>query len=237
MIPKILHFYWESQDKDNISLPLDSLNIISEWKKKHPDYLIKIWSYNEIMEDMNLSFIDGLKESFLSCNLPAMRSDIARLFVLYKYGGIYNDLKNYPNQSFLDQFNDAKFIISEHPPTIDRISFNEHFSNCFIGSIRQNKLILTVLNKIINNIQNRVQRSVVDVTGLEVIKLLLKSIDLTNKDMIILDSETAWGKRKIANISEEQGYMQRVSANYNGKNNNLHWSKLQKISGLYREIN
>ena len=82
MIPKIIHYIWFGGNP----LPEDAIKCIESWKKYCPDYEIKEW--NESNFDLNsCSYI---KEAY-QAKKWAFVSDYARLYVLYKYGGIYMD--------------------------------------------------------------------------------------------------------------------------------------------------
>lgn len=82
MIPKIIHYCWFGGNP----LPADAKCCIASWKKFLPDYEIKEW--NESNFDVNI--IPFTKEAY-SVTKFAYVSDYARLWILYKYGGLYFD--------------------------------------------------------------------------------------------------------------------------------------------------
>lgn len=82
MIPKIIHYCWFGQH----SLPDKVAKNIMSWKKYNPDY--KIIQWNEKNFDIE-------KYPFIrqACNQQefAFASDMARLIIIYQFGGFYVD--------------------------------------------------------------------------------------------------------------------------------------------------
>ena len=82
MIPKIIHYCWFGGNP----LPNMAKHCIESWKKYCPDYEIIEW--NEENFDVNKS--DYVKEAY-DAKKWAFVSDVARLYALVNYGGIYMD--------------------------------------------------------------------------------------------------------------------------------------------------
>jgi len=82
MIPKTIHYCWFG------GKPLSELarNCIESWKKYCPDYEIIEW--NE--KNFNIELNDYVKEAY-EAKKWAFVSDVARLYVLVNFGGIYMD--------------------------------------------------------------------------------------------------------------------------------------------------
>ena len=81
-IPKIIHYCWFGKNP----LPSEYKKYIESWKKFCPDYEIKEW--NEDNFDINSNIY--MKEAY-EAKKWAFVTDYVRLYVLYKYGGIYMD--------------------------------------------------------------------------------------------------------------------------------------------------
>lgn len=82
MIPKIIHYCWFGRGP----MPEIAKECIDSWKKYLPGYEIKLW--NEDNFDVNICTYTS--EAY-KAKKYAFVSDYARLWVLYKYGGIYFD--------------------------------------------------------------------------------------------------------------------------------------------------
>ena len=82
MIPKIIHYCWFGRN------PMSemALRCIDSWKKYCPDYEIIAW--NE--DNFDINYNDYVKEAYNSQKW-AFVSDVARLYALVNFGGIYMD--------------------------------------------------------------------------------------------------------------------------------------------------
>lgn len=100
MIPKTIHYCWFGKgDK-----PQNVLNNIRNWERILPDYKIKEW--NET--NFDISGLPFTKEAYLAKRY-AFVSDVARLYALINYGGIYLDtdvrlLKSFNSYLILHSF-------------------------------------------------------------------------------------------------------------------------------------
>lgn len=82
MIPKIIHYCWFGGNP----LPADAIKYIASWKKYLPDY--KIIEWNESNFDLDLF---PFTREALNHKKYAFITDVVRLYVLNKFGGIYMD--------------------------------------------------------------------------------------------------------------------------------------------------
>lgn len=82
MIPKIIHYFWFGGNP----LPPYALKCIASWKKYLPEYEIRRWDESNFDVNCNPYVAKAYKARKF-----AFVSDYARLYILYKYGGIYFD--------------------------------------------------------------------------------------------------------------------------------------------------
>ncbi len=82
MIPKVIHYCWFGGNP----LPESTKRYIESWKKFCPDYEIKEW--NERNFDIHCN--DYIWEAY-KAKRWAFVSDVARMYVLVNYGGVYFD--------------------------------------------------------------------------------------------------------------------------------------------------
>lgn len=82
MIPKIVHYCWFGKQKKSASI----LKYINIWHEKLPDYVFKEWRE----DNFDYSKYQYAKDAY-NLGKYAFVSDICRLVVLFKYGGIYLD--------------------------------------------------------------------------------------------------------------------------------------------------
>lgn len=81
-IPKVIHYCWFGGNP----LPELAQKCIASWKKYCPDYKIIEWNEN----NFDINCCDYVREAY-EAKKWAFVSDVARLFVLVNYGGIYMD--------------------------------------------------------------------------------------------------------------------------------------------------
>ncbi len=91
MIPKIIHYCWFGRKPK----PESVLRYMATWRKYLPDYEIKEW--NEDNFDVNM--MPYTKEAYYAKKY-AFVSDVARLYALYKEGGVYLDTDVEVRKSF-----------------------------------------------------------------------------------------------------------------------------------------
>lgn len=107
MIPKIIHYCWFGRG------PLPPLVkwCMKSWKKKLPDYTIKLW--NE--DNFDVNSIPFVKEAYEARKF-AYVADYVRLYALYHEGGIYLDSDERVLRP-LDEFLKYNFVVAHefHP--------------------------------------------------------------------------------------------------------------------------
>jgi mannosyltransferase OCH1-like enzyme len=83
MIPKIIHYCWFGGNP----LGEKEEKIIATWEKYCPDYKVMVWNEDNFNIDQ---MGDYVKEAY-QAKKWAFVSDVARLYALTQYGGIYMD--------------------------------------------------------------------------------------------------------------------------------------------------
>ena len=158
MIPSIIHFVWLDPDGGQQPMPADVERNVETWSALHPDFEIRVWSLAEL--GGILTDFHGLPvlQSMEACSFPATKSNLARLALMYEYGGFYSDLKNVPLRPFLYdlQHSDAA-ILTEHPPT--ERGYRRTVFNAFLGSKPGHELWINALRKAIRNVHRRICRA------------------------------------------------------------------------------
>ena len=124
MIPKKIHYCWFGRNE----LPPLAKKCIESWKKFFPDYEIIEW--NE--DNFDVNFNQYLKEAYNEKKY-AFVTDVARLYVIYKYGGIYFDTDVEVIKPFNDILNcEAFFGIEKAGYVATGLGFGANKENKFI---------------------------------------------------------------------------------------------------------
>lgn len=91
-IPKVIHYIWLSGSPKERT----ARKCIATWRKKLPDYEIREWTAADFHEDELPVFV----REAIGKKKWAFAADYLRLYVLYRYGGIYLDSDVYVRKSF-----------------------------------------------------------------------------------------------------------------------------------------
>jgi len=81
MIPRILHQVWVGP----LPLPDEYARYRESWRRHHPEWEMRLWTDESLPDD----FVRP--EVYERLRKPAERSDIIRLEVLFRFGGVYVD--------------------------------------------------------------------------------------------------------------------------------------------------
>lgn len=158
-IPKIIWQTWQHS-----RLPPEMRKRVETLKAKHPDF-------------QHIVYDDILCRQFMKENYPeflgaydtlipgAYKSDLWRMCVLYKYGGIYFDIKfeiigDFTFHSVLDKNYFAKDYSPDPTPHKHRIAI------AFIVTVPNNPLIMKCIRHIVSNVDNHYYgETPFDITG------------------------------------------------------------------------
>ncbi len=109
-IPKIMHQIWINES--GMDFPEHWKISPQKWKEYHPDYIYILWE-----KDSSVAFVEKYFPQYLelynSFEHVIQRCDLIRYMFLYKFGGIYCDMDNYPLENiekYLDKDVDAYFV-------------------------------------------------------------------------------------------------------------------------------
>ena len=94
-IPKVCYQTWVT--KDHTKLTNITLEVLAENKRLNPDIDFQLWDDNDVIDFIKREFPGEVYESFITINpkYGAARADFFRYCVLYKYGGLYMDIKSH----------------------------------------------------------------------------------------------------------------------------------------------
>lgn len=88
-IPRTIHQIYFNITK--AELPERFLDAKASWKRCHPDFNYILWNETMVEHLIDKHFAD-MKTLYLSYGHWIRRVDVARMFILYRYGGIYIDM-------------------------------------------------------------------------------------------------------------------------------------------------
>jgi len=145
LIPKVLHFSFVSR-----CLPQDIARTIDRWKKRLPNYSIFFHDDEAVARliGQEWSEFPNLHRA-LKCLLlkGAMLSDVWRMLLLFKYGGVYTDVDNWP----LDGF-DEKTIRHDLSFSVWEEGKYGRLSHHLFGSAPGHPIIFFAMNLMMKNL-------------------------------------------------------------------------------------
>lgn len=131
-IPKIIHYCWFGNNEKTELVK----RCIESWKKYLPDYEIREWNDNDLIDCENQYVRDAYKEKKW-----AFVSDYFRLYALYNFGGIYLDSDNEVFKS-LNKFLTLDFFTGYEDHNCTVRAFTAVF-----GAKKGNKIVKDLLNE------------------------------------------------------------------------------------------
>jgi mannosyltransferase OCH1-like enzyme len=200
-----------------------------KWRSLHPAFIYRLWSLEDV-----LAIIDDddpmsvrARPALQSLRFPAAQADVARLILLRIFGGFWVDLKLEPRIPFLTTLLDLDLVLTEHFPQSHRIEPNGFLASGFIGSDRCTSFVNHVLEKVITNIEKRIQSSIFDITGPANIFSTKEDMEKNGQPLgnyTVLSHRYAWTKLFAMG-----------PASYN--NNRMHWSLRELHEPIYANNN
>lgn len=174
-IPKII-FRMSGFSFEN--LPKEIKNVLDNCTTINPQY-IQIYLDNNDCDLFIEEFYPQYSQSYHSIIPGAFKSDIIRLLLLYKYGGVYSDIGHTflkPIDIFIDDSYDIVFVKDRDVTNLDNfltkiinkfsVSTPYAIHNAFILISPNHPLLLYIINYIDNNIsQKKYGVNSLDITG------------------------------------------------------------------------
>ena len=110
-IPHIIH---QTAPKDKTKWPKIWYECQQSWKNHYPHFKYMMWDDDALDHLIKNDFSD-FYPIYKSYSKNIQRFDIARYFILYKYGGIYADMDYMCLKPFFNKIPHTKLSISESP--------------------------------------------------------------------------------------------------------------------------
>ena len=174
-IPKIIH---QTAPKDKKKWNKTWYTCQQSWLKyfPEPEYKHIMW-YDEDLDNLIINDFPWFYNIYKSYSKNIQRIDIARYFILYKYGGIYADMDYMCMKNFYNMLPSNKVSISESP-----YKNNEYLQNALMASNINNDFWIKVIDEaIIRNNNIKSNNNVLYTTGPKLISFVYSNnIDNVN---------------------------------------------------------
>lgn len=130
MIPRIFHQIWVGPNP----MPEEFHAYTESWKTHHPDWEMRLWTEDNLPEGLRRP------EVYERLRMPAERSDILRLDLLWRFGGVYLDTDFECRRSIEPLVADLDFFAALLKPG--------RVNNAIIGAVPEHPILDRALNDI-----------------------------------------------------------------------------------------
>ncbi|TWT61709.1 glycosyltransferase [Rubinisphaera italica] len=133
-IPKVFHLIWLGDNK----IPDDQRAWIDQWQELHPEWETRHWG-NEVVDELSVE----LRVMFEQANSWSGKSDIARVALVHKYGGVYRDTDYRPLRCINSILQGCHaFAMTERP--------NGRLTGSLFGAIPNHPFLRDIINEMPN---------------------------------------------------------------------------------------
>jgi mannosyltransferase OCH1-like enzyme len=134
-------------------------NAVQKIKKLNPRFNYRLYDDDDCYEFIKNNFSENILHAYNKLKPGAYKADLWRYCILYKYGGIYLDIKYVPLNNF-------RFInLTEKEHWVLDIN-KQNIYNALIVSLPENSILMKAINQIVENVKNNYYgNSPLDPTG------------------------------------------------------------------------
>ena len=152
-IPKII---WQTNYTNEVSLPVYCNYLFN--RLISPDFEYRYVSTEDRLEFINEHASKEISEAYSKLTDGAAQADLWRMITLNYYGGVYMDIDAHavwPISKMIKPEDEEVFLLNK-----------EHYTNYFIASQKDNKVIKKTIELIVENIKNKkIGSGVYELTG------------------------------------------------------------------------
>ncbi len=215
MIPPIIHqLFINPHDGSGDGLPDAVGKHRATWAAQHPSFDCRLWTQADILRLSRARNASSVADAIEIAKFPAMKADIARLWLIYEFGGFWVDLKLSARTSFLNDMRSHHVVLAEHFPNASLPEPNGFLINSFLAAPGGSPFFARCIDIATHNVVNRIAGSIFKNVGSGV---LMQVIDETSCPVHVMPHTQTWG------ILFDVG-----GAPYN--HGGLHWSQ-REIAG------
>jgi mannosyltransferase OCH1-like enzyme len=176
-----IYLTWETSDTEK--MPPKMKETIELLKKVNNDCNIYIFDKDDRVSFIKKYFMKEVIDAYNSLIPGPYKADLWRYCILYKYGGIYQDIKMQPINGFKYSqllLNDKEYYIRDHDMS------GRGIYNAVLICKPRNQILLKCINKIIDNIKNKYYgMSSLYPTGPMLMKNFFSKTEIDNLEMYL----------------------------------------------------
>lgn len=227
-IPKNIFQTWHTKN-----LPPKMQNCVNELTHRNPEFKFYLYDDNDCREFIQNNYDSDILYAFDNLKPGAYKADLWRYCILYKYGGIYLDIKYQSVNKFkFIQLTDKEYFVKDanYDSNDDLIKPKNGIYNALIICKAKNEIIFKCITDIVDNVKNKFYGyHPLEVTGPLLLKKYIDSNALTlshaieNNNYYIIDSNNTKILKMYNGYFEERHNYQK----------NKHYGDLWKERDIY----
>jgi mannosyltransferase OCH1-like enzyme len=161
-VPLKIYLTWETK-----KLPINMYNNILLLKKMNPEFDIYLYDDQDRINFIKDNFNSDVLDAYNSLIPGAYKSDLWRYCIIYKYGGVYIDIKYHTYIPLIDLIKDSEFIFLNTNSGLCKDSYDgKEIQNTFFISSPNNQIFMNSINEIITKTKNKdYGQNKIDITG------------------------------------------------------------------------
>jgi mannosyltransferase OCH1-like enzyme len=161
-VPLNIFLTWETK-----KLPINMYNNILLLQKMNPEFDIYLYDNKDRIKFIKDNFNPDVLEAYNSLRPGAYKADLWRYCIIYKYGGVYMDIKYHTYISLIDLIKDSEFIFVNTDSKLCKDSYDgKEIQNTFFVSSPYNQIFMNSIDEIVTNTKNKnYGNNKIDITG------------------------------------------------------------------------
>jgi mannosyltransferase OCH1-like enzyme len=157
-VPLVIYGYWHSR-----SIPKGMKENIEKLLEVNPEFDYYLYSEDDAIKFIQDNYSPDVLTAFKSLKPGAYKSDLWRYCILYKYGGIYIDMKFYSTSPLIDVLQDNSIVYAADQP---KWCNGKSVYNAFMISTPNNNIFKECIDDIVNSTRLKLyKRNGLDITG------------------------------------------------------------------------
>ena len=161
-VPLKIFLTWETKN-----LPINMVNNIMLLQKMNPEFDIYLYDDQDRINFIKDNFDPDVLEAYNSLIPGSFRGDLWRYCIMYKYGGVYVDIKYHTYIPLIELIKESEFTFttSKSGMCIDKYD-KYHIQSTFFITSPNNKIFTDSINEVISNCKNKnYGKNSIDITG------------------------------------------------------------------------
>jgi mannosyltransferase OCH1-like enzyme len=161
-VPLKIFLTWETR-----SLPINMYNNLLLLQRMNPEFDIYLYDNQDRIDFIKNNFNKDVLDAYNSLKPGAFKADLWRYCIIYKYGGVYIDIKFHTYVPIINLIKDNEFTFANTNSGLCKDSYDgKEIIVGFLISSPNNKIFIDSINEIVSKTKNKdYGQNRIDITG------------------------------------------------------------------------